>query len=188
MIHIIDYQQTWPSEFHSVGAMLRRHLGALAVRIDHIGSTSVPNLCAKDILDIQVSVERLGPEIVSAMSTGDYFKHPDVKADHVPPGYGDSREDWSKYFFMQAKGQRRINVHVRQLGNPNQRYAILFRDYLIAHDDVATAYGELKKRLAVSLIDDSAYPNVKDPAVDLIYFAAEQWASQIGWRARTSDA
>lgn len=188
MIHIIEYQPAWQSEFLRVGALLRRHLGALAVRIDHIGSTSVPNLCAKDILDIQVSVERLRPEIVSALSGGGFVKHPDVNADHLPPGFGEGREAWSKYFFMQPKGQRRINVHVRRIGNPNQRYAILFRDYLIAHHDMATAYGELKKRLAVSLINDSAYPDVKDPAVDLIYLAAEQWASHIGWCAKTADA
>lgn len=187
MIHIIDYQPAWQSEFLGVGALLRRHLGALAVRIDHIGSTSVPDLCAKDILDIQVSVARLEPEIVSALSRGGFVKHPDVCADHVPPGYREGKEGWAKYFFMQPKGQRRINVHVRQIGNPNQRYAILFRDYLIAHHDMATAYGELKRRLAVTLINDSAYPEVKDPAVDLIYFAAEQWASHIGWRAKISD-
>jgi GrpB-like predicted nucleotidyltransferase (UPF0157 family) len=115
-------------------------------------------------------------------------KHPDVNADHVPPGYLGASKDWAKHFFMQPPGQRRMNVHVRKLGNPNQRYALLFRDYLVAHRDMALAYGELKKRLARSLIKDSDYPEVKDPAVDLIYLAAQQWASNTGWSAKASDA
>lgn len=83
---------------------------------------------------------------------------------------------------MEPSGQRRINVHVREAGRPNQRYALLFRDYLIAHPRAAAAYGELKQRLAASLISEDAYADVKDPAVDLIYFAAEEWASHSQWQ------
>jgi GrpB-like predicted nucleotidyltransferase (UPF0157 family) len=188
MILISDYQPAWRAEFLGVRELLSTHLGSLALRIDHIGSTSVPDLCAKDILDIQVSVAMLGAEIIGALSALGFVKHPDVNADHVPPGYLGAGEDWTKHFFMQPPGQRRMNVHVRRLGNPNQRYALLFRDYLVAHRDMAQAYGELKKRLARSLINDSDYPEVKDPAVDLIYFAAQQWASNTGWNAKASDA
>jgi GrpB-like predicted nucleotidyltransferase (UPF0157 family) len=188
VIQIVEYQSTWKSEFLSVGELLRKKLGPMALRIDHIGSTSVPGLCAKDILDIQISVNALGPEIIETMSALGFVKHPDVSADHVPPGFAGGAEAWSKYFFMQPSGQRRMNLHIRKLGNPNQRYAILFRDYLLAHRDVAAAYGELKKRLARSLMHDGDYPEVKDPAVDLIYFAAEQWAAHSGWSAGASDA
>lgn len=187
MIHIKEYQQAWRDEFLGVRERLCSHLGALALRIDHIGSTSVPDLCAKDILDIQVSVATLGPEIIGALSAIGFVKHPDVNADHVPPDYAGAKEGWAKHFFMQPAGQRRMNVHVRKFGNPNQRYAILFRDYLVAHKPVASAYGELKKRLARSLLKDSDYPEVKDPAVDLIYFAAEQWALCTAWSAKASD-
>ncbi len=181
MIQISEYQPGWRAEFLSIQNLLSDRLGERAKRVDHIGSTSVPGLCAKNILDIQVSVASLDAEVIREITACDFVKHPDVTSDHVPPGYVGKAEDWSKYFFMQPAGQRRINLHVRKVGSPNQRYAILFRDYLIAHSHVALAYGQLKKRLAVSLVNDAAYPEVKDPAVDLIYFSAEQWALQTGW-------
>ncbi len=53
MIEIVPYQTSWPAEFQEIALVLRRGLGGLALRIDHIGSTSVPGLPAKDIIDIQ---------------------------------------------------------------------------------------------------------------------------------------
>jgi hypothetical protein len=96
--------------------------------------------------------------------------------------------DWAKLFFVQPNGQRCINVHARQPPRPNQRYALLFRDYLVAHPRSAAAYGELKQRLAGSLDNEDAYADVKDPAVNLIYFAAEEWASNSRWQAYPGTA
>ncbi|QEL55340.1 hypothetical protein FYK34_07065 [Chromobacterium paludis] len=75
-------------------------------------------------------------------------------------------------------------MHVRRVGAANQRYALLFRDYLRAHPASAAAYGELKRRLAAGLADPDCYPDVKAPAVDLIYLAAEQWAELTSWQPR----
>jgi GrpB-like predicted nucleotidyltransferase (UPF0157 family) len=80
-----------------------------------------------------------------------------------------------------AARQRRVNVHVRLAGKPNQRYALLVRDFLRANPAVAAAYAELESRLAAALANPADYPEVKDPAVDLIYFAAEAWAVSSGW-------
>jgi GrpB-like predicted nucleotidyltransferase (UPF0157 family) len=78
---------------------------------------------------------------------------------------------------------------VRVLGQENQRYALLFRDYLRAHPDSASAYRTLKKDLALLLHNDSGrYADVKDAACDLIFFAAEVWADTIGWVVGPSDA
>ena len=68
-------------------------------------------------------------------------------------------------------------------GCANQRYPLLFRDFLRVHPDYACAYGRLKERLAGNLANARMYPDVKDPAVDLIYFAAEKWASETAWKA-----
>ena len=70
----------------------------------------------------------------------------------------------------------------------NQRYPLLFRDYLRAHPATAGAYAELKRRLASHLANASTYPDVKDPAVDLIYFPAEEWAARTSWQPGPSDA
>jgi len=58
---------------------------------------------------------------------------------------------------------------------------------LRAHPATAEAYAELKRRLAANLADWQTYPEVKDPAVDLIYFAAEEWATNTGWQIGPSD-
>ena len=77
---------------------------------------------------------------------------------------------------------------MRVQGRANQRYPLLFRDYLRTHPATAEAYAELKRRLAQHLADPKTYPDVKDPAVDLIYLAAEDWASVTGWHPGRSDA
>jgi GrpB-like predicted nucleotidyltransferase (UPF0157 family) len=185
---IIDYQPTWPAEFAAIAATLRRTLGDLALRIDHIGSTSVPGLAAKDIIDVQISVAALAPEVLAVL-TGLGYIHPEgIWCDHRPPNSSGPDSDWEKWFLREPQGQRMTNTHVRVLGRPNQRYPILFRDYLRAHPATAAAYAELKRRLARELADPMTYPDVKDPAVDLIYFAAEDWAAATGWQMGPSDA
>ena len=93
-------------------------------------------------------------------------------------------ETGRNWLFIEPPGQRRINLHVRLAGRPNQRYALVVRDFLRASPLVAAAYAELKRRLAAALADPADYPEVKDPAVDLIYLAAEAWAVASGWRPR----
>jgi GrpB-like predicted nucleotidyltransferase (UPF0157 family) len=188
MISIVAYRPSWAAEFREIAAALRAGLGEVALRIDHIGSTSVPNLSAKDVIDIQITVENLNGDGAERLRNLGYVQQPEIEGDHVPRGYAGPEGEWTKLFFVQANGQRRINIHVRQAGRPNQRYALLFRDYLVAHLPAAAAYGELKCRLATSLSSEDAYADVKDPAVDLIYFAAEQWASHSKWQSQPSNA
>ena len=77
-----------------------------------------------------------------------------------------------------------MNLHIRVAGRPNQRYPLLFRDYLRAHPESAAAYAALKRALAALGIDRGVYADVKDPACDLIFVAAEDWAAQTGWSIR----
>jgi len=177
-IDIVTHRSGWKREFEQIAGALRRGLGDLALAIDHIGSTSVPRLCAKDIIDVQVSVAALDERVVTALEQVGYTSVPGIARDHRPPDATGPDTDWEKLYFRAPAGQRRTHVHVRVLGRPNQRYALLFRDFLIAHPDTAAAYGELKRRLATSLRDPNDYPDVKDPACDLIYFAAKRWAER----------
>jgi GrpB-like predicted nucleotidyltransferase (UPF0157 family) len=188
MIEILPYQNRWPAEFAQIAATLRSGLGPLALRIDHIGSTSVPGLDAKDVIDTQVTVGALSDEVKSALvALG--FQQWDAFNDHQPPWADSSNpSDWDKFLFIQPKGQRRINVHVRVTGKANQRYPLLFRDYLRATPHAAEAYARLKRELARQLPDVGTYADTKDPAVDLISIAAEAWAKQTGWQLGPSDA
>ena len=82
-----------------------------------------------------------------------------------------------------------MNVHVRVEGRSNQRYALLFRDYLRSHPDSAGAYETLKRDLAEVFADHSGrYADTKDAACDLIYLAAEEWAETERWAPGPSDA
>ena len=86
-------------------------------------------------------------------------------------------------------GYRRVNVHVRVVGQANQRYPLLFRDFLRAHPHSAEACATLEKNLALLVPDDlDRCTDVKDAACDRIYFAAEAWAQTSGWNAGPSDA
>lgn len=187
MLEILPYQPRWPVEFQTLAARLRLALGSLALRIDHIGSTSVPGLAAKDILDIQITVAALEEPVRLALTGLGYIQREGMR-DHCPPTANASDLEWEKWYFAPPTGQRRTNTHVRVQGRANQRYALLFRDYLRAHRATAEAYAELKRRLAENLADPDTYPDVKDPAVDLIYFAAEAWATATRWAPGPADA
>jgi GrpB-like predicted nucleotidyltransferase (UPF0157 family) len=186
MVEIIPYKQNWPKEFIEIGTTLRRGLGNLALRIDHIGSTSVPGLAAKDIIDIQVTVSSFSEQVYLAMSSLGYTRT-EIASDHRPAGAGGEVGDWEKWYFRPPVQQRPTHLHMRVMGRLNQRYPLLFRDYLRSHPATADAYAELKRRLASSLADPETYPDVKDPAVDLIYLAAEEWAAANDWEPGVSD-
>jgi GrpB-like predicted nucleotidyltransferase (UPF0157 family) len=175
---IVDYDPTWPDQFRRLAAELRQRLGDGALGIDHIGSTAVPGLAAKDVLDLQVTVasladaDRLGPAFEAAGYVATPYRH-----DHRPAGDTGDPGRWEKRLWRSPPGARRVNVHVRVAGWPNQRYALLFRDYLRARPGAAAAYGRLKRGLAERVGDDlAAYTELKDPACDLIVVAAEDWA------------
>lgn len=188
MIEIVTYDPRWPEEFRRVGAPLRAALGDLAPRIDHIGSTAVPGLAAKDVVDMQVTAATLdAATIAAALAPLGYTLWEGSTGDHVPPGRDDPPEEWRKLFFRAPEGQRRTNLHVRQAGRANGRYALLFRDYLRA-DAAAGAYRQVKEALARLHPDDvEAYYDVKDPVCDLIMAAAELWAVQTGYTLGPSD-
>lgn len=188
MVEIIPYQKSWPAEFREIAVRLRQGLGELAVRIDHIGSTSVPGLAAKDVIDLQITVAALTSPLLSAMNALGYTQPEGIWRDHCPAHLHTPESEWEKWLFDPPAGQRRTNTHVRMQGRANQRYALLFRDYLRAHPAAVAAYAELKRRLAQHLADPRMYPEVKDPAVDLIYIAAEAWAARTYWMPGTSDA
>jgi GrpB-like predicted nucleotidyltransferase (UPF0157 family) len=79
-------------------------------------------------------------------------------------------------------GRRRTHVHVRELGRFNQRYALLFRDYLRASAGVRSAYELLKLRAAQLFPNDiNGYLALKEPMLRVIYEAASLWAEKVGW-------
>jgi GrpB-like predicted nucleotidyltransferase (UPF0157 family) len=173
----------WPAEFQALARRLRASLGGRALRIDHIGSTAVPALPAKDIIDIQVTVAALDEGIAAALAPLGYTRIPTIDRDHAPPGHQDAPEEWAKQIYRPPAGQRPTNLHVRQAGRANQRYALLFRDYLRADAPARAAYAQIKQALARLHPDDlEAYYTVKDPVCDLIMGACRTRNAERGTR------
>jgi GrpB-like predicted nucleotidyltransferase (UPF0157 family) len=173
--------------FAALGAALRDQLDRAALRIDHIGSTSVAGLAAKDVIDIQVTVAHLDVargwphEILPGL-----IRRSAVIVDHLPLGLPSDAAEWAKLYWSNGAS---IHLHVREQGRLNQRYALLFRDYLRADPEAAGAYGLLKRALADVAFDDlDIYYAVKDPACDLIFAGAEHWAKRTEWIPGPSDA
>jgi GrpB-like predicted nucleotidyltransferase (UPF0157 family) len=189
MITISPYNPEWKQEFQEIGMMLRKILGDLALRIDHIGLTSVPNLDAKDIIDIQVTVESLTPELERAMNLAGFERVTRITSDHIPPESTTDPKEWEKWIFKPASASRKINVHVRIQNRANQRYPILFRDYLRALPMVAQAYGKVKHELVKYHPEEDmeAYYDIKDPVCDIIIGGAEEWAKLTSWSQGKSD-
>lgn len=183
-IVIKEYDPSWPVEFEAIRSELLAILGSLAVRVDHIGSTSVHGLGAKDVIDIQITVKALTVVIRQKLIEAGYRWWGEIAFDHVPPGEDDNPKMWIKEFFYQPEGQRRANIHVRIDGNLNQRYALLFREYLRAHPNSARTIERIKREIAKRHADDmDTYYDIKDPVYDLIWDAAQNWGRQTNWQS-----
>ncbi|MCB0214542.1 MAG: GrpB family protein, partial [Anaerolineae bacterium] len=113
LIEIVPYKPHWPEEFQQIGCRLRAVLGDAALRIDHIGSTSVPALAAKDIIDVQITVAKLDPLIAARMVENGYRHIAHIIGDHRPPTDTNPEEQWSKWIFNAAADQRPANLHMR---------------------------------------------------------------------------
>ena len=181
-IVIRSYSPAWPDEFASLRADLLRMLGQRGRRIAHIGSTAVPGLAAKDIIDIQIGVDELSGDLTSCLVEAGYEFVARHDRDHVPQGDVGPATAWQKLYFRGPAGTRPCHVHARVRGSPNHRYALLFRDHLRAHADARMTVERIKRELARLHGDDAdAYYAVKDPVYDLVWQAANGWAAHSGW-------
>ena len=180
---IVEYQPRWGDEFAEIRRRLADSFGDLASHIEHIGSTSVPGLAAKDVIDVQVSVSSLEPEapILEAVAVAGMTDAVPDAWDHVPPGRVGEPDRWLKLFASPPRGERPANVHVRVAGSPNERFALLFRDFMRANDDARDAWGLFKIELAKIAPTVQDYVEVKDPATDVVMVVAERWAADAGW-------
>ena len=192
-IEIVPYNHEWPWRFQDAKRQLSAALRDLAVSIDHIGSTSVPGLRAKDRIDIQITVQSAGDAFKQEFDTrltSNGFPASRPNEDHRPPGDTSPASDWEKLYISGRHAMLPFlsNIHVRTFGRRNWRYPFLFRDYLRAHPNAAEAYALTKEKLARYLAEDrDAYTDAKDPVCDLIMVAAEAWADRHDWAVCLED-
>lgn len=174
---------TWPDQAQRILARLRTTCGHRAIRIDHIGSTAVAGLDAKDVIDVQVTVESLAvaDELAEALLAAGYPRREEITAD-IP--HTDDPALWQKRFHASADPGRATNVHIRVAGRPNQQFALLFPAWLSADADARAEYLAVKRDAERAGVEGGikAYADVKEPWFDTAYRQAWAWADRTGWR------
>ncbi|RFC00222.1 hypothetical protein B5K11_00605 [Rhizobium leguminosarum bv. trifolii] len=136
-VKVVDYDPSWPRLFADISAEISILLGNLVLSIDHIGSTSVPGLAAKPKIDLDVVTisDDVLPMAIEMLRAADFVFHSDRE-----------EKRWAFTRYHEAYG---FKLYLCEPGNRAHRERILFRDYLRDHPERATAYADLKRRLAV---------------------------------------
>lgn len=177
-VAVVDHRPQWPLEFEQLAGQLRSAMGGVPLHIDHVGSTSVPGLAAKDCIDVQIRVRSIDEaRDIALLSAIGFRRRPDPWNRTEVSGGIPCR----KLVFAPPVGARPCNVHLRESSGPNARYALLFRDYLHADEPARRAWGAFKRRLAASMSDLFDYGQIKAPAAEVLMAAAERWATETAW-------
>jgi GrpB-like predicted nucleotidyltransferase (UPF0157 family) len=168
VVEIVPHDPAWGEAFRMEERKLREILADEIVEIQHIGSTSVPGLLAKPIIDVLVGVRKI--------EDVDCYNDDMARAGYEPRGeFGLA----GRRFFTKGIPKRTHNVHVFQAGDPGFERHLNFRDYLIAHPETARKYGELKKALSETCENDiDRYCDGKDAFVKDTERKAIAWAKK----------
>ncbi|KRE41327.1 dephospho-CoA kinase [Knoellia sp. Soil729] len=161
-------KEEWPAEGARLVARIAKALGDRALAVDHIGSTSVPGLVAKDVIDIQVGVGSLeeadAPAFVEALQHSGFPRVDGPAADHGKDGTA-----WHKRFHGSADPCRVTHVHVREVDGPGYRWALTFRDWLQADSGARDEYAALKLDLLAKGLSTHDYADAKEPWFDSVH-------------------
>jgi GrpB-like predicted nucleotidyltransferase (UPF0157 family) len=160
---VVPYDPRWPGEFEIEHERIALALRALALRIDHNGSTAVPGLAAKPVIDIQISVAPLHP--IEAYAGGL------ARLGYVHVPHAD--DAFCPFFHRPAEWPHTHHVHLVQAGGEEERRTLAFRDYLREHAQVAREYETLKRTLAGRFSGDElssceAYADAKSEFINRV--------------------
>ena len=158
--------------------------GRVAVRVSHVGSTSVPGLAAEDCIDVQVEVGALEENLITGRFGRIGFRlrpEPWNRAEPAPGG------PCPKLVFAPPQGERAGNIHVVEAASEAARRKLLFRDFLRAHDTARDAWSDFKQRLAAMAGDIYQYGQAKAGPMEILLIAAESWAGQTKWAPTKSS-
>lgn len=187
----------WEAQGQRVAERLRLVCGEHAVRIDHVGSTAVPGLDARDMIDVQITVPDLATAdaLIEPLAAAGYPPIDEMTRDEPKPVYGVGGEAdpalWDKRTHGGADPGRPVQISVRVDGWPGQRFALLLRDWLRADADARDEFLEVKRiaeaKAALDARDADAttvYARALTPWFDRGYQRAWAWAESTGWAER----
>jgi GrpB-like predicted nucleotidyltransferase (UPF0157 family) len=169
-VEIVPYDPAWPAVFGAWRDRLAGRLGPVAERIEHVGSTSVPGLAGKPVVDIQVSVadvEREDGYVPQCEAAGVQLR---------------ARDEVHRFFRPPAERPREVHVHVCVTGSSWEREHLLFRDFLRVSPPARDAYAAMKRQAAVLWRDDRmGYTEAKNDVILDLLGQAERWAEVENW-------
>ncbi len=153
-IELVQYSTLWPVMYEEIKNQFYSSFGEKIAKIEHIGSTSVPGLSAKPIIDVLLGVNKLkdAEEIIPNMEQLGYeyvFKYEDIMPER-------------RYFVKWQEGKSLHHIHTVEITSEFWKRHLLFRDYLRLHDNVRDEYYRLKKQLAdIDWEDKMGYTDAK---------------------------
>jgi len=165
-VQVVPYDPDWPRSFQAEADEIRVTWGQEVVAIHHIGSTAVPGMSAKPIIDILVEVHYIGKI--------DEFDETLRQLGYLPKG--EAGIPGRRFFIKGDEIHRTHHIHVFQSGHPEVERHINFREYLIAHADAAQVYSRLKEELARRFPTDiEGYMAGKDGLIKAMDSRARAW-------------
>ncbi|NEQ99829.1 MAG: GrpB family protein [Cyanothece sp. SIO2G6] len=168
-IEVVPHNPAWQAAFELEARCVAAALGANVAEVYHIGSTSIPGIYAKPIIDLMVAVGAIAPVDRQTPAMGE--RGYEAMGEYGIPGRRYFRKD-------NAAGTRTHHVHVFEMGSDQIERHLAFRDYMRAHPKEARAYSDLKQMLAKAHPTDiEAYMDGKDGFIQAIDTKAALWRS-----------
>jgi GrpB-like predicted nucleotidyltransferase (UPF0157 family) len=179
---LTEYREKWADEFAVLAETLRKLDLDARGAIEHVGSTSIRGMVAKDVIDTQIRVVELNVDAITVRFTDAGFRW--------RPEEWNNRESTrrgviSKLVFGPPRGGRRVNVHVRIDGTQGARDTLLFRDYLRSEEEPRIRWAEFKRSIIedAGSIDLAKYGQAKQSKWDELMLQADAWAERRNWQA-----
>ncbi|GAA4536777.1 dephospho-CoA kinase [Mycobacterium paraffinicum] len=191
---LVPPDPSWQEQARRIVNRLQTACGHRAIRVDHIGSTAVPDFPAKDVIDVQITVESLAAadELVEPLLGAGYPRIERITSDVAKPdarsaveryNHSDDAALWDKRIHASADPGRPTNVHIRVDGWPNQQFALLFVAWLSASPEARADYLSVKQSAEAQAGGDTAsYVEAKESWFLDAYRRAWEWADSTGWK------
>lgn len=166
IVKVVPYNPNWKKIFSLESKALYLIFGKEIIEIHHIGSTSIPNIYAKPIIDMM--------PVVKNIENIDSFDNTMIKSNYIP--LKENGIPGRRYFIKGTRIHRTHHIHMFQKGDPSIEKHLNFRDYLIAHNNEAQAYSNLKKELIQKFSQNiDSYIDGKDQFIKEIDTKAKEW-------------
>jgi len=179
---LVPYDVTWPAQAARLALRVARAAGDRGRGVEHIGSTSVPGLAAKDVIDLQLGVDSLtdADAVADQLGQAGFPVVAGNTTDSVHPAVDPEVRHWAKRFHGSADPGRVVNLHVREVDGPGWRTALLLRDWWRAQPAERAVYENEKRRLAGLGLGTTEYAAAKEPWFADALPRAMAWAQRTG--------